>query len=241
MARKLRIAAIIVAAAAAVVVVLLVAAYFAMQRIEPFYAEAIQLEPQAAEQGSRETESRAAALYNDARKPGQWQATFSDDQVNGWMAIQLAGDSDRALSEDVSDPRVAFGDGTISLGFRTRQGGVDTVVAVDAAVHLTENDEVAVRFTSVRAGALPLPVMQVAGKLAAACRELDLPVRWTQVDGLPVALVDVSSTADSKGRRVRLDAIELADGRLLVAGRTEEMEDAPQMADDAATRVEISD
>jgi hypothetical protein len=222
MARKLRIAAIGLAAIAAIVVALVASAYVAMQRVRPFYVQALQLDPQVLEESSRQLESRATALYSDARKSGHWQATFSADQINGWMATQLDAGQERALPDEVSAPRVALGDGTISLGFRTRQGGVETVVAVDAIVALTETGEVTVRLTSVRAGALPLPVMQVAGKIAAACRQLDLPVRWTQADGLPVALVDVSSAADSKGRRMHLDTIELSDGSLLVAGHTEE-------------------
>jgi hypothetical protein len=222
MARKLRIAAIGLAAIAAIVVALVASSYVAMQRVRPFYVQALQLDPQELEESSRQLESRATALYSDARKSGHWQATFSADQINGWMATQLDAGQERALPDEVSAPRVALGDGTISLGFRTRQGGVETVVAVDAIVALTETGEVTVRLTSVRAGALPLPVMQVAGKIAAACRQLDLPVRWTQADGLPVALVDVSSAADSKGRRMHLDTIELSDGSLLVAGHTEE-------------------
>ena len=224
LARKLRVTALGVAIAAAIGAALVAGAYFAMRRVEPFYEQALQLAPQVLELASREMESRATALYSDARKSGHWQATFTAEQINGWLAIHLDAGAERALPDDISTPRVALGDGTISLGFRTRQGGVETVVSADATVLLTEAGEVAVRLTSVRAGALPMPVMQVAGKIAAACRELDLPVRWTQADGLPVALVDISSTADSKGRRIHLDTIELGDDSLLVAGHTEEEE-----------------
>ena len=53
----------------------------------------------------------------------------------------------------------------LTLGFRTRQKGVDTVVSVDAAVMLTDAGAIAVRLASVRAGALPLPVMPIADEV----------------------------------------------------------------------------
>ena len=222
-ARKLRIAALGVAIVAAIVATLLGAAYVAMRRPSPFYEQALQVDPEVMGLGNREMESRATALYSDASKPGLWQATFTADQINGWLATQLAAEDSRRLPDNVSAPRVALSGGRIALGFRTRQGGVATVVSVDAAVHLTEENEVAVRLTSVRAGALPLPVMQVASDIAAACRKLELPVRWTQADGQPVALVDLSSAADAKGRRIHIDAVELENGSLLIAGHTEEL------------------
>jgi uncharacterized protein YpmS len=222
MARKLRIAAIGLAAVVAMVAALLAGAYFAARQVRPFYEQALQLDPLALEQGSRELESRATALYSDARRSGHWQATFTADEINGWMATQLAAGPAGALPDEISAPRVALSDGAVTLGFRTRRGGVETVISVDANVLLTEAGDVAVRLTSVRAGALPLPVMHVADEIAATCRNLKLPVRWTQTDGLPVALVDVSSAADSKGRRVQLDTIELGDSTLFVAGHTEE-------------------
>ncbi len=219
MVRRFRIAAICLAATTTVVATLAGGAYFATQRVRPFYERAVELDSQILEQGSRELESRATALYSDARQTGRWQATFTAEQINGWMARQQA---DGHFPEKIAAPRVAFSDGIVTLGFRTSRGNVDTVVSVDAAVLLTEAGEVAVRLTSVQAGALPIPVMHVANEIAAACRELDLPVRWTQTGGQPVALIGISSPGDSTERRITLDTIELREGTLLIAGETEE-------------------
>ena len=63
-----------------------------------------------------------------------------------------------------------------TLGFRTRRGGVETVVSADAAVMLTERGRWRFGLLSVQAGALPLPVMQVAEDVSQACQKLSLPV-----------------------------------------------------------------
>ncbi len=73
----------------------------------------------------------------------------------------------------------------------------------------------AIRFVSVRAGALPLPVMQLADEIADACQELSLPVRWTRQDGQPVAVVELHSDASTDKRQFYMDAIELARRRIV--------------------------
>jgi hypothetical protein len=228
MARKFRIAAIVVFTVFGVAAVALGSVYWAMGRIRPFYAKAIQLDPQTLETGSRELESRATALYSEARQPGEWQAAFTAEQINGWLALKLAEVYGDALPKEISQLRVAIDDDRFTLGFRARRGGVDTVVSADAAVMLTEQGEIAIRLLSVEAGTLPLPVMQIADEVSRACQELQLPVRWTQEAGQPVALVDVNGDA-SNSRQIHLDTVELRDGTLYLAGHT--VRDAAEVAD----------
>lgn len=220
MARRLRIAAIGIVALVAVLATALWGAYAALHRVRPFYEQALAVEPQALEDGGRELESRATALYNDIRRSGEWQAAFTADQINGWLATQLGDLYEEELPRGIADPRVSIEDGKFTLGFRARRGGVETVVSADAAVSLTETGAVAIRLISVKAGALPLPVMQVADDLSQVCRELSLPVRWTQEAGKPIALIDVETDFSSDERRIVLDSAELRDGTLFIAGHT---------------------
>jgi hypothetical protein len=165
-------------------------------------------------------ESRATVLYSETRRPGQWQAAFTTEQINGWLALQSSEVYRDALPDDISEPRVAIGDGRFTIGFRARRGGVDTIVSADASVTLTETGEVAIRLLSVQAGALPLPVMHVADDVARACQVLELPVRWTQDAGQPVALIDVSQDSTVNSKRIQLDAFELHHDGLYLAGHT---------------------
>jgi hypothetical protein len=196
-------------------------AYYAAQQVRPFYEQALHIEPEVLERGSRELESVATALYSDAKKAGQWQAAFTAEQINGWLAVQLVDNLDIELPSRVRDPRVAISPDRLTLGFRTTSGGVDTVVSVDAGVFLTEDGAVAIRLMSVRAGALPLPVLQLADEIADACQNLELPVRWTRQEGQPVAIVELHSDPSTDKRHFFIDAIDLHNGELYVAGHTE--------------------
>jgi hypothetical protein len=215
MARKVRIAAIGSVVVAALAAAILGTAYYAVQQVRPFYQQALQIEPEVLERGSRELESRATALYSDAQQRGEWQALFTSEQINGWLATQLAQNSEGQLPTNIRDPRIALAKDVLTLGFRTTSGGVETVISADAAVSLTENGAVAIQLIAVRAGALPLPVLQLADELADACQRLKLPVRWTRQDGKPVALVEIQTSEP-----IYVDAIKLNDGQLYVAGHT---------------------
>jgi hypothetical protein len=173
------------------------------------------------ERGSRELESRATALYSEARQEGNWQAIFTDDQINGWLAVQLAEHYPSDMPGRIRDPRVAIAPNLLTLGFRASSGGVDTVVSVEAGVFLTDEGAVAIRLMSVHAGSLPLPVMQLADEITAACQRLSLPVRWTRHNGKPLAIVEVHSDVSAKDRQFYIDAIELAEDELYVAGHTD--------------------
>jgi hypothetical protein len=224
MMRKLRIAAVTVAAVVGLIAIGLGVAYYAAQQVQPFYVQALEIQPEALERGGRELESRATALYSDTKQVGRWQALFTAEQINGWLATQLAEFSGKELPPEIRDPRVAITPGVLTLGFRTKANGVDTVVSADSRVSLTKDGAVAIRLDSVRAGALPLPALQFADELASACQNLKLPIRWTRDAGKPVALVDLHEL-DS----LYVDDVQLDDGQLYVAGHTEKIRKEPNM------------
>jgi hypothetical protein len=221
MVRKLRIAAWCTLGALVCLLVILGGAYYATRQVRPFYEQAIQIKPEVLERGSRELESRATALLSDARRAGEWHAVFTAEQINGWLALQLDEfHQSEPLSDRIRDPRVAISPELLTMGFRTSSGGVESVVSVDANVSLTDEGAVAIQLKSVRAGALPLPVMQLADEIAAACQRMSLPVRWMQQAGKPVAIVELDTDETTSRRKFSIDELKLGDGELYVAGHT---------------------
>lgn len=221
MARQHRIAAIVVLVSLAGIAAVAVGGVLvALGREQPFYTAALAADPQMLEVRSRELESRASVLYSESRQPGQWQAAFTEDQINGWLALRLTSNFADDVPTNFSEPRVAIDVDHVALAFRTRRGGVETVVTVKAAVMLTDEGDVAIRLISVHAGALPIPALQVAEEISQTCRKLELPVSWTQIDGQPVAIVEVNRGGKARDTRIALDAMQIEQGTIYVAGQT---------------------
>lgn len=221
MARKFRIAILAALTLLLLISAILGGAYYAAQQVEPYYEQALHTEPTVLDQGRRELESRASALYSDANQIGHWQAKFTCEQINGWLATQLANEKSGGLPENVRDPRIALAEDRLTLGFRTKSSGVDTVVSIDASTLITADGNIGIRFTSVRAGALPLPILQLANELIGACKKMKLPIRWTQENGQPIAIVNLTRNASSDNREFFVDAIQLRTDEMYIAGHTE--------------------
>jgi hypothetical protein len=221
MARKYRIAALCTSLLAACLLLVVGGGYYAARQVQPFYKQALTLEPEVLERASREAESRGSALYSDARQGGKWHALFTAEQINGWLAIQLSKNQDKVASSDFRDIRVAISPEILTVGAQTHRGGVEMVISADASVFVTDEGAVAIRLVSGRAGALPLPVMLMADEIAAWSERLSLPVRWTQQDGQPVAIVELHSDPSTEERQFFIDTIEFGEGEMYVAGHTE--------------------
>src|SRR5215467_5920384 len=60
--------------------------YWACQQSPPFYNQALAQDPATAHSASDALVRQAAELASDVRRPGRWQAQFTAEQINGWLA-----------------------------------------------------------------------------------------------------------------------------------------------------------
>lgn len=198
-------------------------AYFASRQVPSFYVEALAAETPAQAEAGDELERRALQLRNEVQRAGQWEATFTQEQVNGWLAVDLIEKFPQLLPEEVQSPRVAISKEEVQLAFRYHSAEIDTVVSLAASVALTDEPNViAVRIRRARAGALPIPLTQFLDQVADAVQGTDLEIRWSQVDGDPVALIRLPREhTNLPDRELRLERIQLRDGAAELGGRTE--------------------
>ena len=149
------------------------------------------------------------------------QAVFTAQQINGWLAVEFVEDFSGTLPEGLHDPRVAIESDHVVLACRVTWGGISSVVTVSIEPYLPEPEVLALRIHHARAGMLPLPLRQVLDDLSAAARHSELNLRWRQANGDPVALISFAAPADAKGKHVRIESLQLADGEIYVAGTTD--------------------
>jgi hypothetical protein len=197
--------------------------YQAAQREPEFYQHALSVEVENHEEAGDQLEQSVLDLHNDVRQAGTWEAVFTDEQVNGWFASDMPDKFPKVLPPGTQEPRVVIDPEGIRVACRFDNGKLKTVVSFALDVDLTtETNTLAIRISKLRAGALPVPLKQILDKITAAGRRGNVPLRWTQVEGDPVALVTVPVThEDYAHREIYLDSIALQDGALHLAGHTE--------------------
>lgn len=198
--------------------------YYAAQQEPEFYQQAMRVEPQRQEQAGDELEQSVLELRNETRNPGHWEAIFTDEQINGWLAVDLPEKFAAILPPGVECPRVAVRDGLIHIAARYKDKLVESVVSLALDVDLTEEpNTVAVTIRRVRAGALPVPVRQFLDRISEGAQRGDIPLRWSQTEGDPVAFVTIPSQHENYvHHEIFVETIELREGEIYLAGRTAE-------------------
>src|SRR5437868_16136 len=197
----------------------------ASRRPPAFYQQAIAAPPANLSEEGERFERTALELHNQLQHFGRWEACLTQEQVNGWLAIDLPTKFPHALPSGVSEPRIAIGEGKLHIALHYQRGGVDTVLSIAGEAYLTaQPNEIAVRLDQARAGLVPIPLTRFLDEIAERAARANVPLRWTEVNGAPVALIRPPLDAsDASHRRVVIDRLQLDRGQLVLGGRTEEV------------------
>jgi hypothetical protein len=194
----------------------------AIRYVPAFYDRALAVAPADWEAHSTEMFNRSQRLTQETKRPGRWQAEFTADQINGFLAVELpklARERGHVLPPDWTDPRVEIADGQVTVACRYAGGFGSSVVSLTADVFHAGGDEIGFRLHNPRAGSFPLPLGELISAVSEGARQSGVALRWRQTDGDPVALVRV--TPEPSGKKITIDAVELKNGAIRVAGHTE--------------------
>jgi hypothetical protein len=172
-------------------------------------------------EAGEEFEHKATELHNEAKHTGAWEASFTDDQVNGWLAYDLNEKFPDRLPKTISDPRVKFLADNAKIAFRVQAASTDSVIIVGVDVYLTDKpNQLAIRLRDAHAGLVPLPKKQVVDTVKKAAVKLNVPIEWQQLDSDPVLLLQVPDQIEQVDGRLTLETVEVRDGEVYFTGRT---------------------
>ncbi len=97
-----------------------------------YYREMVLL---TAEQGAGQAKkfvAQSLQLRNDICNEPTWEAVFSDQEVNAWLAEDLVTHFLDQLPPEIHEPRLLFELDRVTLAFQLRQRGVESVITVVA-------------------------------------------------------------------------------------------------------------
>lgn len=203
--------------------------YLAARHEPKFYREALQTKPVKDAELGAQLEQAILDIHNDALSGGRWQAVFTDEQLNGWLAADLPAKFPDLLPEGVAEPRVLIERDGAYIACRFDNGQISTVISFALAINLTEEpNTLAVEVSKVRAGVLPVSLRQFLEPITAAALNSQVPLRWSQTEGNPVALVTIPAKRDDYiVEEIRIESVELRDGELRLAGTSVPSRSAP--------------
>ncbi|MBS0195510.1 MAG: hypothetical protein JSR77_02010 [Planctomycetes bacterium] len=180
-----------------------------------WYAPAHAEVPRVAE-AAKDIENAVTTQLSLVRDQAPWSVTVSEEDANAWLAARLpqwCRSREITLPGQMSEPSVAFVDGSAMLAATMHAGGSSRVVSLDITPRIGENGALYAAATAARIGRVRAPLdtalsMMGSEKIAAMLR-----------GEAPVTEKPVVTLAD--GRRVRLLSIVPTSGGLEITCRTE--------------------
>jgi hypothetical protein len=163
--------------------------------------------------------AQSLQLRNDICNEPNWEAVFTDQEVNAWLAEDLVTHFADQLPPEVNDPRVLFELDRVTLAFQLRQRGVRSVITVVARPRVPEGNTVELTLEKIRAGILPVPADNVLDRIIEYARYHGVDVEWSRKDGYPVVVVRYNPSIDRED--VRLEELQILAGQIRLAGRSD--------------------
>ncbi len=194
--------------------------WLAVRHVPAGYRRLAIAEQAEAKKASDEMVRRILELRNAIVRGGRWQACFSQEQMNGWFAVDMVQNHPGALPIGWSEPRVQIGPDGI-IGYCRWQGGIiDCVASIHCEVSLLEPNLLAVRIRRVRAGALPVPLKALIDRITHLAAQQQIRLEWRQTGGDPVALIRLDFHHPETRRQVQVESLRLQEGLICLAGST---------------------
>ncbi len=195
-------------------------AYDASQAAPEFYQQALAIDREVQEAASDEMLHKATRLYNNVRQEGDWEATFTMEQINGWLAVDMQENHPDLLPKYVFEPRIHIDKGGLKLGCRYESKRVSAIFSLNMDMYLAEENIIALRIRNAKAGALPLPLDKVLDGVAEGAQRLKLKIEWRTIENDPVAMITIAPPGSTDDLKVTVKKLELREGEVYVAGTT---------------------
>ncbi len=187
---------------------------------QPSYYRAIVSLPRAqSELKAKHFVAQSLQLRNDICNEPTWEAVFSDQEVNAWLAEDLVTHFADQLPPEVHDPRVLFETNRVILAFQLEKSGIQSVISVVARPRVPEGNTVELTLEKIRAGILPVPADNVLDHIIDHARRHGVDVQWRKQDGYPVVVLRY--TPNLSRDDVQLEELDIRNGQIRLAGHSD--------------------
>lgn len=172
-------------------------------------------------------ESQVLELQNKVIETGDWQADFTQDQINGWLASDMPQKFPNSIPANVTQPRVSLDNNELKLVFRFESKRFSGIVEVSGDAYCTETlNQIAIRINFIKSGLISLPIEPWTERISTTMQKNNFPISWTEIDGDTIALISLPQKMSEQSDQKRIiESIEILDGQISLKGITLNPED----------------
>ncbi len=218
--KRVMLVGLFVAVAAAIPV----AVWLMLTHQPTFYRRMARLPREQREAKAKHFVASSLQLRNDICNETTWEAVFSDQEVNAWLAEDLVAYFADQIPPEVHEPRIAFGSDRVTFAFQLDQGPIRSVIWVVARARVPEDNVLALTLEKIRAGMIPISADRFVKPLTDQARDHGLDVRWSKEGDLPVA--QIRFRPDQVRTDVVLEKLKIRQGQIRLSGRSDRLQGA---------------
>jgi hypothetical protein len=198
--------------------------WFSLTYQPSYYRDIILLSREKRAGKAKKFVAQSLQLRNDICNEPSWEAVFSDQEVNAWLAEDLVTHFADQLPPEVDEPRVLFELDRITFAFLLKQGGVQSVITVLARPRVPGGNTIELTLEKIRAGILPVPADHVLDRIIEYARYHGVDAEWTRKEGYPVVLMRYTPNLERED--VQLEEVQIRHGQIRLAGRSDQAKGA---------------
>ncbi|HOP76142.1 MAG: hypothetical protein WBH86_10365 [Thermogutta sp.] len=219
MIRVLRILLITTAVVLAVVLVIVGGIWLLVTRTPDFYEKKVPVDPALAKKACDQFLQKTSLFASDLKREGTWYLKVTEEEINGWLAVDLPRNHTQALPRGIWEPRVEIGDDIIRVAAQAEYGHLRGVAHVELQLYSTEANTITVVVKRAALGALPLPLQDLVEQLKKIAARAHWDVRQMQTGGSPTLVITIPKKLDEKGRELELTTIHITPGTIELIGK----------------------
>lgn len=208
------------AAVATVIAAIPIAVWLSLTHQPSFYRAMVIVPHAQQEEKAKRFVAQSLQLRNDICNEPAWEAVFSDQEVNAWLAEDLVTHFADQLPPEVHEPRVVFDVDRVTFAFELDHGPVRSVIWVVARPNVPEGNVLELTFEKIRAGMIPVPADQVFERIVDHARNRGIDVSWRRAGVFPVATLRY--TPDTHRADVTLERVQIRKGEIRLVGRSDQ-------------------
>ncbi|MDR0869508.1 MAG: hypothetical protein LBN39_01800 [Planctomycetaceae bacterium] len=203
---------------------ILYAMYMSAQKLPEFYQKKLAVSEQANERSNTEMRHKIEQLHNDLQKEDkQWETNITDNDLNGFFAVELAKEGANLFPKEIHSPRLSFSKQQIDFACRIEQGSIAGVLHIAVQLTVPEPNETVLQIKSAKVGTLPISKKLPAKMLTEMLTRKGYNVESNLDADEPVIRVKLNLKY-AKKYKVQLDALSVQDGVLQLTGSSKKEE-----------------
>ncbi len=194
--------------------------YLSAQRPPTFYKESIAVAPDIQQSRNKEMLRKVRNLNNDIQKVDTpWTGSFADDDLNGYLAVEVAKESSNLFPKEIKEPRLSIKNRELEFACRVEEGPLVGILHLTLGISVSEPNALTIRIKKVKLGRLPISRDKPKEILLDALKKQGYEVKEGTEDGDPTLTIPLHLKYDQK-KTIEVDDIELLDGGIRLSGLT---------------------